>query len=318
MSTTERVDDALADRYVAAAVHGLPARQRADIAAELRASIDDQVDARVAAGEEPREAERAVLSALGDPDALAARYEDRPLHLIGPRYYLVWRRLLRMLLAIVVPCAALGVAIGKMLEGASLPELLGAVGSVVVSAAMHVAFWTTLGTALVERHRSSSDDDLPRWSLESLREPEKRTGGLPELIAWLAFLAVAAGAVVWDQVRGWPSPDGPTHALDPSLWPWWTAGLLALLAAEGVLAVLVHVRGGWTMRLAAVNAGLDVVLILGVTWLVVQGRLLAPDLVERLPVEVLDPTTLAVAFGFLVVASAAWDAADSIRRALRA
>ena len=63
----------------------VPEKQRADLSAELRASIDDQIDARVDDGEAPEAAERAVLTDLGDPDKLAAGYTDRPLHLIGPR-----------------------------------------------------------------------------------------------------------------------------------------------------------------------------------------------------------------------------------------
>ena len=62
-------------------------------------------------------AERAVLTDLGDPDKLAAGYTDRPLHLIGPRYYLDWWRLLKLLLWIVLPCAAFGVALGQTLAG---------------------------------------------------------------------------------------------------------------------------------------------------------------------------------------------------------
>ncbi len=62
----------------------VPEKQRADLSAELRASIADQIDARVESGESRDAAERAVLIELGDPDALAAGYTDRPLHLIGP------------------------------------------------------------------------------------------------------------------------------------------------------------------------------------------------------------------------------------------
>ena len=58
----------LIDRYVDAAMRTVPDKQRADLAAELRASIEDQVDARVTEGEERDAAEREVLTALGDPE----------------------------------------------------------------------------------------------------------------------------------------------------------------------------------------------------------------------------------------------------------
>src|SRR3954464_2212709 len=107
----------LTDRYVSAAVRTVPEDQRSDLAAELRASIDDQVDARVEGGEPRGSAERAVLTDLGDPDKLAAGYMDRPLYLIGPRYFLDWWRLLKLLLWIVLPCAAFGIALGQTIAG---------------------------------------------------------------------------------------------------------------------------------------------------------------------------------------------------------
>ncbi len=119
----------LTDRYVDAAMRTVPEKQRADLGAELRASIDDQVDARVEGGEPHDAAERAVLTELGDPDKLAAGYTDRPLWLIGPRYYLDWWRLLKLLLGIVPACAAFGVALAQTLAGASFGEIIGSVWS---------------------------------------------------------------------------------------------------------------------------------------------------------------------------------------------
>ena len=106
----------LTDRYVAAAMRTVPEQQRADLAAELRASIDDQIDARVEQGEERDAAERSVLTELGDPDVLAAGYTGRRLYLIGPKLYLVWWRLLKLLLSIVLPFAVAAVALGVLLR----------------------------------------------------------------------------------------------------------------------------------------------------------------------------------------------------------
>src|SRR5262245_64492392 len=96
----------LTDRYVDATLRRVPARQRPDIERELRASIADAVDDRLEAGGDPAEAEEAVLTDLGDPARLAAGYADRPLHLIGPAFFLDYTRLLRALLVTVVPAVA--------------------------------------------------------------------------------------------------------------------------------------------------------------------------------------------------------------------
>ena len=87
----------LTDRYVWGVLRAVPEAQRPDLEPEIRALIADALDARSgrpAAEEAPAAAERAVLAELGDPEVLAARYTDRSLFLIGPAYFLVWKRLL--------------------------------------------------------------------------------------------------------------------------------------------------------------------------------------------------------------------------------
>ena len=71
MTTTNTT---MTDRYIAAALKGVRAEQRQDVAAELRGSIADAVDARMAQGDAPEAAELAVLVELGDPIRLAAEY----------------------------------------------------------------------------------------------------------------------------------------------------------------------------------------------------------------------------------------------------
>lgn len=46
-----------------------------------------------------------------EKQGLAAGYVDRPLQLIGPRYFLTWWRLLKLLLAIVPAVAFVGVSV---------------------------------------------------------------------------------------------------------------------------------------------------------------------------------------------------------------
>src|SRR5690606_40870916 len=121
------------DRYIAATVRSLPPQLQSEVRDELRASIADAIEARTAHGEPVEQAERDVLTDLGDPGALAAGYADRPLHLIGPKYFLIWWRLLKLLLIIVPACAALGVAIGQAVAEASLGEVIGQAVSVALA-----------------------------------------------------------------------------------------------------------------------------------------------------------------------------------------
>src|SRR5690242_8277502 len=105
MNTKEHTTT-LTDRYIWAVIRTVPAGQRAELDAELRELIGDTIDAELAAGAPPEQAEREALVQLGDPELLAATWSDRPLQLIGPRFYLQWWRLLKVLLSTVVPIVA--------------------------------------------------------------------------------------------------------------------------------------------------------------------------------------------------------------------
>ena len=109
----------LTDRYVTAVLTGVPEDSGPMSTARLRASIGEAVEARVTRGEAPADAERAVLTELGDPMRVSAEYSGRPLHLIGPALYPDYVRLLRLLLAIIVPIV--GVAVG-MAQPSQVPN----------------------------------------------------------------------------------------------------------------------------------------------------------------------------------------------------
>lgn len=310
----------LTDRYIAATVRSLPAGLQKEVGDELRASIADAVDARTANGETFEHAEHAVLTELGDPAALAAGYADRPLHLIGPKYYLTWWRLLKILLAIVPACAVGGVAIAQALAGAGIGEIIGEAIVVALSVIVHVSFWTTLVFFILER---TGADTGVRWSVDQLPEDPQNGTGHADLIASLIMLALFAGVLVWDQLRGWTaSVDEPLSILNPGLWPWGIGALLALLVAEAVLSVAVFARGHWTMTFAWINAALAaVVMVLGLTALM-NGMLYNPRFVDEVFLSngVGDDAVivLAVLTGIGIVGITVGDMIDGWRKAARA
>lgn len=307
----------LTDRYLDAAMRGVPEAQRGDLAAELRASIDDQIEARVEAGDTPAAAEHAVLTALGDPDRLAARYVDRPLQLIGPRHFLDWWRLLRLLWAMLVPLSALGVAIGQLLIGASPGAVIGNAVSVALSVAVHTAFWVTLAFAFIER--STPADATPAaWDPDSLPEQRQPSTTTRDLVASLVMLALFTGVVVWDATVGLV-PGLDVSFLHPALTPWWLAGLCVVLAAEALVRILAHRAGRWTMRLAVANALVDLGFAGGVVWLASQDSLINPAFFTAL-VPSGGPAVSQVV-GTIVVISvvvvSAWDVIDVLVKARR-
>ncbi|WP_282405041.1 hypothetical protein, partial [Pseudomonas sp. PS02285] len=65
--------------------------------------------------------------------------------------------------------------------------------------------------------------------------------------------------------------------LSPVLWPWWIGGLLAVLAAEAVLQLIVYLNRRWTVALAIANAVLNLIVAVAAIWLLAQGHLLNPE-----------------------------------------
>ena len=161
----------LTERYLRAAIAGLPAATQDDVRTELTALIMDATEARIDQGEEPPRPSAPCSPSSAIPAILAAEYADRPLHLIGPRYFLVWRRLLKLLLWIVPAVAAVGVAISQALVDAPLGTLIGESLGVGLSSAVHVAFWVTVVFVVLERSGARPAPAGAPTSFPSCRAP---------------------------------------------------------------------------------------------------------------------------------------------------
>lgn len=310
----------LTERYIGAVTKSLHPDAQNDVRTELAASIADAVEARVEQGEPRQAAERAVLTDLGNPGVLAAGYADRPLHLIGPRFYLAWWRLMKLLWSIVPAVVLAVVALAKVIEGGTVGEVIGAAIAAGIGAIVHVAFWVTLVFFILER--TNSETDIGEWNVDMLPEPEADRPGRADLIASLIFLVVCAGAVIWDAVLGFvPTGTGPLPILNPALWPWWMVALFAIMAAEAVFAIVVYVRGRWTTGLAIANSALAVLFVSWGLTLLGRGQLVNPEFIDFAFTASVDENALrvlAVITGFMIVGISAWDVADGWIKARRA
>lgn len=246
----------LTERYIAQAIKGLPPEMQDDVRAELEASIADAIESELEQGEERGDPERTVLTELGDPGALAAGYIDRPLQLIGPKYYLTWWRLLKLLIWIVIPCVVGAVALGLAISEASFGEIIGQTIAVSVTVFVHLCFWVTLVFAILER---AGADTGAEWDVDQLPEPQSTGTGRADLIAALIFLGITVGALLWDSFIGFIRVDGEALSLmNPDLWPAWMALLFVIFAIDVVLAIAIFVKGRWTTAFAVVNTALAV------------------------------------------------------------
>ncbi|MRX42294.1 hypothetical protein [Agromyces kandeliae] len=309
----------LTDRYVWAAARTLPEPQREEFGRELRERIGDEVDARRGSGAPDDDAEFAVLVELGDPAALAARYLDRPLHLIGPRYYLTWKRLVTMLLAIVLPIAVGAVLLAQALAGAPVGEVFASAFSVGFSLAVQLAFWPTLVFAIIERNPGSGP--VERWTPERLPTiPDDGRGGrLGDLIASLVFLGLFAGVIIW-QGYGAPvaNPLGESvPVLSPDLWSFWIPWFLVLIGLEMVFATAIY-AWGWNWWLAIVNLLLNVAFAVPALWLFTTGRLVNPEFLDVVGWPWGEAGGIVVTIiVFAVIAVSVWDVIDGVIKTVR-
>ncbi|AVR32560.1 membrane protein, putative [Bacillus cereus] len=97
----------LIDLYIQEVAKRLPEKNSEDITLELRSTIEDMLPE-----DYSEEDVKSVLKKLGSPVSLANGYLDRPMHLIGPRYFDVYTTLLKM----IIPIAAVIALISMVAE----------------------------------------------------------------------------------------------------------------------------------------------------------------------------------------------------------
>jgi HAAS domain-containing protein len=267
--------ESLSERYVWAAVRTAPGDQREELALEIRERIGDAVQARVDAGEEPLAAEHAALAELGDPEKLAAAYVDRPLYLIGPRYYLEWLRILKILYFIVLPIVLACLAGGSLLGNDGLRGLVAAVVGGGITVAVHMGFWTTFAFVLLQRAERKQNYNgttvLGPWRPEYLQPvPGPRSQSRTDLVASVAWQLVLGA--VWIGLAGsWAGRENQT-LFDQDTWRPWLPWFLLLVVAEIGFEFALY-RRGWSWAMAAVNALLQVAFAAPAIYLLLHGLL---------------------------------------------
>jgi len=307
----------LSERYVAAVARGVPENQRSDVEKEVAAAVADLAEARIAAGEEPQAAERAALLELGDPVRLAAEYSNRALHLIGPALYPDYVRLLGVLLAVVLPLAALGVAMGNLLAHGDPGETAANTVTTTLSVFVQLCFWVTAVFALLERTGTSRP--LTDWQPEQLRDvPQHGQPRLGDTLASVSLALIAAGYLVWQQFRSPFFFDGTSVPLfDPALWSFWLPYFIAVLLAGVALEIFRYRTGGWRWPLFAANGVLDLALALPALWLLFEGALFNPAFLARLDWWPAAAGTITAPVAILVAGITLWDLVDTFIKTRR-
>ncbi|RQP12202.1 MAG: hypothetical protein EAS51_03525 [Microbacteriaceae bacterium] len=308
----------LTDRYITAVVRGVPEKQRTDLEKELRASLADAIDDRMAAGADAKTAEHDAILELGDPIELTARYTGRPLTLIGPVLYADWRRLLTVLEFIVVPIVFAALVVVGIVRGDTPGGVIGGAVWTAFSVAVQLAFWVTATFALIERTPSMARKKLVPWTPDMLPETSAKLTSRTEFVVESTLAALVITALLLSPlVSPFTDADG---TLIPFFDPWiWRSWLIVPLVAVPLLQVganALKLRGRWTLPLAvgatAVDiAGAVVIIVLGAT-----DHLLNHDffVAAGWPLEAVGVVNVVViVVGALAIATSAWENIRSVR-----
>ncbi|HEX7490328.1 MAG TPA: permease prefix domain 1-containing protein [Candidatus Limnocylindrales bacterium] len=287
----------LTDRYIAATLRSVPEKSRGDLERELRASIGDDVDARVARGDGPDAAEIAALTELGDPARLAAAYAGPQRYLIGPRFFHAYIRTLGIVLVFSIPTVWAVLLAVWLAAGDSVGSALVISTAAALFVGMMAGFWTTVGYAVVEAAETAREvtGEPPEWTTELgmavtwtparlPKETSARTVRASDAVEALVGGSIGI-AIVFIQRSMSPFTDASGAAIpvmNPALWSVWIPLAIALAVAWMVVELIKLVRGAWSVPIAAAITLLTVASSGVQVYLLGTGQLFNPIFLERL------------------------------------
>lgn len=314
---------ALTEIYVDNVVRHLPENTRADIAAEITATIDDTVEARL--GEDPQPnpehtaaVEREVLEELGDPAVLSREYSNSPQHFIGPKSYPLFLWTLRWILPIVGLIAVLAnvVVTVATTPDVQLGELIGSTVGNTVSALLTAFAVIAIIIGLGDRRADGAA--LPRmpgqqkgaWTIDDLDRRDVR-GRQIRAEAALGLVFILALATI---------PFIPTSLLyvghinhggtfiNPDLGTGWLLGYWGFLALLAVVEIIRFVNASTRPTVAIIGGIIDVAMAVFLTIALLTQPVLHPELTSTANADIQQIIT-AIAIWIITV----WDQASTWR-----
>ncbi len=251
----------LIDRYVHQVGNYLPAKERAEIEAELRSQIQDQLEDRF--GGDPSEEEIVtVLTELGDPRRMAASYRGDQ-YLVGPTLYPTMVMVLRHGL-LLIPAVVIFLSIfGALTSPAAIPllQFLVDVFVAVVQAELIFSAVVVLFFAILQHSGSTLDE---QQAFNPLKLPQVDDPGTVDRTE--ATFGVAIGTLVSLLLLYFVTVGGLTLRFNlsdpgeviPSPLPWLMA-MICMSVGMIVVQLFVLHRNRWNAWLWLTETVLEVV-----------------------------------------------------------
>ncbi len=253
--------------YIQEVTRRLPDKTRNDIALELESTIYDMLPEDYAEEDVHR-----VLETLGNPAVLASKYNEKPMHLIGPKYYDAYITLLKLILPISAICSFIAIVAVKVFspveDGAVLETILSLIGEGtwnVIAVLIHTLFWITIVFVIAERvdgikdHSPLSSHFKP-WTPKDLKHviyvPKYKAIKSFELSCGLVWTAIWGTTYFYaNHLLGiYENGENGLRMVTPafnqevllSFWPL----IVLLIGAEIALTIYKLVNKQWTYKLA--------------------------------------------------------------------
>jgi hypothetical protein len=270
----------LIDRYIAEVGRHLPEKDRSDIEAEIRSTLEDVIEEKGGVNETNIDG---VLREFGDPVLLAQKYSPSKRYLIGPYLYDAYIEVLKRVLGTALPIF-LTVNFLVMLTndtGNVVGSFLRAAGNT-FEAGLHILFWATVGFIIAERKGTDPGEyhhKSPRaWTPDQLPAlPKKRQISVVEVISNITL--VIGGIVLValsSQILRAESNGESIPFLNPDLWKMWLP-VFFVLAGLTLLHELFKLWGGnWTRPMMITNVALGLAAIIYLVALITTQQVVNP------------------------------------------
>ena len=192
----------LLDKYVSEVGKYLPRKNRADIEAEIRSTLEDMLEERNQASLEDEATVIALLKEYGEPRKVAESYIG-PRYLIGPRLYPTFELILKIVLAVVLGAGLLGYGVSasvtRSFAGTDFFSFLGQFWLGLLGGMMNAFGSLVLVFAILERVLPASEleEVAEEWNPADLaKEPDSDEVKMSEAIAAIIF--TVAGLVIFN------------------------------------------------------------------------------------------------------------------------
>ncbi|HCG4536157.1 TPA: hypothetical protein NJY08_005010 [Salmonella enterica subsp. enterica serovar Typhi str. AG3] len=284
----------LIEVYIYEVTRRLPNKNREDIGLELKSTIEDMLPEKYSEDEVKK-----VLVELGNPAVLASEYNERPMHLIGPKYYDLYMSLLKMIVPIAVVIAFISV-VAKYLVGFESGDTVLNMGLMILGEGiwsilnvfMQVFFWLTLTFAILERADHNEDKyprtmSLQKWTPDDLKNisyiPQNRAVSKGYVFGSLLWTAIW-GTIYFNADHLAGVYEGTGEGLEfilpalnqevlNSFWPL----IVIVIGLEIAFTLTLFIKNQWTKKIAFFNVIREVIGVIVLIFLITNSNLLNPE-----------------------------------------